>query len=264
MKPITIVGLVLLTIMILAWFGVFDGLFDKDKPKQKKNKKKPVKVVKPAQVVKISKIKHHPLDENDEGDEGDDWGDDGGDWGDDGGDWGDDGGDWGDDGGDWGDDGGDWGDDGGETPEIIQIPPVINPVYTPIYTTTPPPAVTTTPLAPPVAPVVRQILIPGDWDPIPVSINQTTSPSVCSLRSAPIRDWGYESYRGWYDTENCGKKNRYCRWVGAADGPDPIDGTIYDSDYGLSRWMCSTATDQYGYHPATWDANYLKSDTEQY
>ena len=236
MKPITIVGLVLLTIMILAWFGVFDGLFDKDKPKQKKNKKKPVKVVKPAQVVKISKIKHHPLDENDEGDEGDDWGD----------------------------DGGDWGDDGGETPEIIQIPPVINPVYTPIYPTTPPPAVTTTPLAPPVAPVVKQILIPGNWTPIIAPINQTTSPSVCSLRSAPITDWGYESYRGWYDTENCGKKNRYCRWVGAADGPDPIDGTTYYGNYGDSKWMCSTSTDQYGYHPATWDANYLKSDTEQY
>ena len=86
----------------------------------------------------------------------------------------------------------------------------------------------------------------------------------CGKRSVPIRDLGYASHRGWYDTENCGKKNRYCRWVGGQDGGDPSIRTQFTNSLGKSYWSCSTPTDQYGYNPPTWNASYLRSATEEY
>ena len=92
---------------------------------------------------------------------------------------------------------------------------------------------------------------------------QPVVPPKCA-RSAVITDPGHLSYRGWYDTENCGKKNRYCRWVGGRDVGNPARGTRHWADYSGGKWTCSTATDEYGFHPITWDASYVKSDTEEY
>jgi hypothetical protein len=85
------------------------------------------------------------------------------------------------------------------------------------------------------------------------------NPVICG-RSAPIKDLGYGSSRGWYDTEHCDKKNRYCRWVGE-DGGDPSVSTYIEDK---SMWLCSTAKNQYGYQPEIWDSSYVKSDIEQY
>jgi len=182
METFTIISLVLVCIMILAWLGVLDGLFDKDesksvKRKPKKSKKKPAKIIKPSQVVKPTEIQSRPLDEEDEDDQDD---------------------------ADDQNDEDDWGEERG-------------------------------------------------WE------EDNPKPVICG-RSATITNLGYGSSRGWYDTERCDKKNRYCRWVGE-DGGDPSVST-YIKD--KSMWLCSTAKNQYGYHPQIWDSSYVKSDIEQY
>ena len=119
-------------------------------------------------------------------------------------------------------------------------------------------------------PVSTQILAVGNWIPTTVklpnpTVNQNAASDRCR-RSAEIIDEGYPSpYNGWYDTENCGIPNRYCKWTGdqAGDYP-PAEGTYQYGRHGESKWVCSTATDELGYYPETWSANYLRSDTEHY
>ena len=149
--------------------------------------------------------------------------------------------------------------DEGGAPEAPNTggPPSAAPAVTPVVT----PVVTT---------VSQQELAVGDWTPItvklPVStVNQNAASALCR-RSAEITNPGYPSpHNGWYDTENCGIPNRYCRWIGdqAGDYP-PAEGTYQYGRHGESIWVCSTPTDELGYYPETWSANYLRSDTEQY
>jgi hypothetical protein len=50
-------------------------------------------------------------------------------------------------------------------------------------------------------------------------------------------------YRGWYDTTGCGKKNRYCRWVGdSGNGGDPLIKTTNEQSW----WSCTNPDDEYG------------------
>ena len=44
------------------------------------------------------------------------------------------------------------------------------------------------------------------------------------------------------------------------DVANPQMGTTLDN----SKWLCSTSTSQYGFHPTYWNASYVRSDTEQY
>ena len=137
-----------------------------------------------------------------------------------------------------------------------------------------PSVVNVTPVAPPV--VIQPVVAQPVASPSVVNVTPVASPVIIQpvgaqpvvppkcARSAVITDPGHLSYRGWYDTENCGKKNRYCRWVGGRDVGNPARGTRHWADYSGGKWTCSTATDEYGFHPITWDASYVKSDTEEY
>ena len=60
----------------------------------------------------------------------------------------------------------------------------------------------------------------------------------------------YDSYRGWYDTSNCGSCLDYCRWVGeSGSGGDPTQRLTFEK----SNWMCVGQTNQYE-KPQTWNA----------
>ena len=54
---------------------------------------------------------------------------------------------------------------------------------------------------------------------------------------------GYkDNCRGWYDINNCGECNAYCRWVGNnGSGGDPSIKT----KHGSSWWSCSTGDETY-------------------
>ena len=117
------------------------------------------------------------------------------------------------------------------------------------------------PTAPPAAPPSPSALTLSP----PPSTAPPAAPAKCG-RSATIVDAGYTSrYNGWYDVENCGKKNRYCRWIGVFDAGDPAISTAYVN--GLDQntlWICSTSSDGIGNYQPSWNASYVRSDTEQY
>ena len=57
------------------------------------------------------------------------------------------------------------------------------------------------------------------------------------------KDLGYkDNYRGWYDINNCGDHNVYCRWVGNnGSGGNPSIKT----QQGSSWWSCSVGDEPY-------------------
>ena len=61
-------------------------------------------------------------------------------------------------------------------------------------------------------------------------------PAPPSNKKGWKKDKGYpDAYRGWYDTQGCGKCNDYCRWVGnSGAGGDPKKRTIKANSW----WSC--------------------------
>ena len=69
------------------------------------------------------------------------------------------------------------------------------------------------------------------------------SPAVCEAPSTSDDDQGYDDgYRGWYDVQDCGQCNDYCRWVGNdGSGGDPTKSVRRKTSW----WSCRKAgTDQ--------------------
>ena len=80
-----------------------------------------------------------------------------------------------------------------------------------------------------------------------------SSGSDCVPNKNDWDDEGYDGpYKGWYDTTGCGKKNRYCRWVGAVHvdklpngTPDPKTSRVYKQGTSKSNWVCTTDKGNY-------------------
>lgn len=69
--------------------------------------------------------------------------------------------------------------------------------------------------------------------------------TICKNKCLPgiiPTDIGHgDEWRGWYDVTDCGKKNRYCRWIGGtAGGGDPSINVRNNSD-----WACTTPDLEY-------------------
>lgn len=63
----------------------------------------------------------------------------------------------------------------------------------------------------------------------------------CSLTSRPtVSDFGYEDqWAGWYDVQDCGECNDYCRWTGqSGSGGDPSLKVVFNDSF----WSCTMGT----------------------
>lgn len=77
-------------------------------------------------------------------------------------------------------------------------------------------------------------------------VNATVEKTKCPF---PVKDAGYKNiHTGWYDINNDGKCEEYCRWVGDTAVPNDLDPRSY-ADYNFtfsgSFWACHTSNKTY-------------------